>query len=154
MDLSFPQGNALNDHVTKEHFDGTRFTLKLPSIDGIVNDIISTEEDPVMFKVDVTRALRNLPVDPVDALKLGIKWNNKFYLDKSVAFGWIFGMASFQLLSDFIAYFMRNHCKLHSYIDDYVAVLLKRKADEAFDQLCIVGFIQPFMTSIWLLTTF
>ena len=135
MDLSFPQGNALNDHVTKEHFDSTRFALKLPSIDGIVNDIISTGEDPVMFKVDVARAFRTLTVD---ALKLGIKWNNKFYLDKSVAFGWISGTASFQLLSDSIGYFMRNHCKLHCYIDDYVAVLPKYKADEAFDRLCLL----------------
>ena len=95
MDLSFPQGNALNDHVTKDYFDGTRFVLKLPSIDDIVNNIISTGKTPVMFKVDVTRAFRNLPIDPVDALKLGIKWNNKFYLDKSEAFGWIFGTASF-----------------------------------------------------------
>ena len=78
MDLSFPQGNALNDHLTKEIFDGTRFVLKLPSIEDIVKDIISTREDPVMFKVDVARAFRNLPVDPVDALKLGITWRINF----------------------------------------------------------------------------
>ena len=133
MDLSFPQGNALNDHVTKEIFDSTRFVLKLPSIDDIVSGIIRTGEDPVMFKVDVARAFRNLPVDPVDALKLGIKWKDKFYLDRSVAFGWIFGTASFQLLSDSVAYLIKNHCNLHCYIDDYVAVLPKHKANEAFD---------------------
>ena len=49
MDLSFPQGNALNDHVTKDYFDGTQFVLQLPSIDDIVNNIISTGEDPVML---------------------------------------------------------------------------------------------------------
>ena len=31
MDLLFPQGNTLNDHVTRDYFDGTRFALKLPS---------------------------------------------------------------------------------------------------------------------------
>ena len=136
MDLSFPQGNALNDQVTKEKFDGTPLVLKLPSIDDFVKDIVSIKEDPVMFKIDVARAFRNLPVDPVDALKLGIKWEGSFYLDKSVAFGWIFGTASFQLLSDSIAYFMRDYCNLHCYIDDYVAVLPKIKADVAFDKLC------------------
>ena len=136
MDLSFPQGKALNDQVTKGVFDGTRLVLKLPSIDDIVRDIVTTGEDPVMFKVDVARAFRNLPVDPVDALKLAIKWEGRFYLDKSVAFGWIFGTALFQLLSDSIAYLMRDFCSLHCYIDDYVAVLPKHKANAAFDKLC------------------
>ena len=135
MDLSFPQGKALNDQVTKGVFDGTRLVLKLSSIDDIVRDIVNTGEDPVMFKVDVARAFRNLPVDPVDALKLGIKWEGRFYLDKSVAFGWIFGTASFQLLSDSIAYLMRDFCSLHCYIDDYVAVLPKHKANAALDKL-------------------
>ena len=49
MDLSFPQGKALNDQITKGIFDGTRLVLKLPSID----DIVKIGEDPVMFKVDV-----------------------------------------------------------------------------------------------------
>ena len=87
MDLSLPQGNALNDYVTKDCFDCTRFVLKLTSIDNIVNNIIKTGKNPVVFKGDVARVFRNLPVNPVDTLKLGIKWNNKFYLDKSVAFG-------------------------------------------------------------------
>ena len=56
MDLSFPQGIPLNDQVTKGIFDGTRLVLKLPSIDNFVRDIVSTGEDPVMFKVDVARA--------------------------------------------------------------------------------------------------
>ena len=56
LGLSYPKSNSLNDHVTKDLFDGTVFTLKLPSIDGITHDIINTENHTVLFKVDVARA--------------------------------------------------------------------------------------------------
>ena len=136
LDLSYPRGQSLNDHVSKDRFDGNLFALKLPSIDNVVQDIIDTVNDPVLFKVDVARAFRNLPVDPADTLKFGLKINNQYFLDKSVAFGWIHGTASYQLISDAVAYIMRDQTKLHCYIDDYVAVLPRSKADNVFQNLC------------------
>ena len=103
LDLSYPKGGSLNDHVSKERFDGNLFALKLPSIDSFTQEIINTDNDPVLFKVDVARAFRNLPVDPADCLKFGLKVNNKFFLDKSVAFGWVHGTSSYQLISDAVA---------------------------------------------------
>ena len=76
LNLSYPKGNSLYDHLTKDLFDSTVFALKLPSIDWISNDIISTDDDLALFKADVEKAFRNLPVDPADSLKFGIKWNN------------------------------------------------------------------------------
>ena len=73
LDLSYPKGNSLNDHVSKERFDGTLFALKLPYIDAITQDIINIVNDPVLFKVDVARAFRNLPVDPANSLRFGLK---------------------------------------------------------------------------------
>ena len=131
-----PKGNSLNDHVSKDRFDGNLFALKLPSIDTFTQEIINTEDDPVLFKVDVARAFRNLPVDPADSLKFGLKVNNKFFWDKSVAFGWVHGTSSYQLISDAIAYIMKDQVNLHCYIDDYVAVLPRVKADKVFGNLC------------------
>ena len=96
LDLSYPRGKSLNDQVSKDRFDGSLFALKLPSIDTVVQDIIGTQNDPVLFKVDVARAFRNLPVDPADSLKFGPKVNNQYFLDKSVAFGWVHKTASYQ----------------------------------------------------------
>ena len=104
LDLSYPKGNSLNDHVSKDRFDGNLFALKLPSIDTFTQEIINTDDDPVLFKVDIARAFRNLPVDPADSFKLGLEVNNEFFLDKSVAFGWVHGTSSYQLISDAIAY--------------------------------------------------
>ena len=67
LNFSYPYGSSVNDQVNKFEFDGRRFTLKFPSVDDIVEDILNTD-DPVIFKVDVARAFRNLRVDPVDAV--------------------------------------------------------------------------------------
>ena len=55
VNLLYHKGNSLNNHVTKDLFDGTIFTLKLPSIDGFAHDIINTKNDPVLVKVDEER---------------------------------------------------------------------------------------------------
>ena len=92
LNLSHPKGQSLNDHVDKLNFDGRPFTLKFPSVDDIVERILQIT-DPLIFKIDVARAFRNLRVDPVDALKFGLSWRDALYVDAGVAFGWTHGSA-------------------------------------------------------------
>ena len=39
-------------------------------------------DDVTIAKIDVARAFRNLRVDPADAVKLGMKWNNDIFIEK------------------------------------------------------------------------
>ena len=87
LNLSYPYGQSVNDHVDKDKFDSVAFSLKFPTIDNITQDIIDNKGDTVLFKVDVARAFLNLRVDLADALKLGIKWADAFYVDLELAFG-------------------------------------------------------------------
>ena len=107
LDLSYPRGASLNDHVDRNRFDNRNFALKLTCIDDIVRDIANVS-DPVLFKVDVARVSRNLCVDPADCIKFSIKWQGSYYLDGAVAFGWVHGTVAFQLCSDSIAFMMKN----------------------------------------------
>ena len=86
MNLSFPQGASLNDAVDRDHYDGIPFKLKFPTLDNIVEAIIQCD-DPFISKIDIARAFRQLPIDPRDALKLGICWEGKYYCDIHCAFG-------------------------------------------------------------------
>ena len=123
----------MNDHVNKDKFDSVAFALKFPNIDNITQDIVNHEGDVVLFKVDVARAFRNLRVDPADALKLGIRWADAFFVDLSVAFGWKHGSGSFQILSNAIAHIMaKRGVKMHCYIDDYIVVTSKFEASDQF----------------------
>ena len=40
--------------------------------------------------------------------KVGVKWQETYYIDGAVAFGWVHGTAAFQLYSDSIAFMMRK----------------------------------------------
>ena len=37
--LSYPYGESVNDQVDRHHFDGSKFTLRFPTIDDIVSEI-------------------------------------------------------------------------------------------------------------------
>ena len=73
LDLSYPEGFAMNDQVDRSRFYGNLFSLKFPSIDDIVKEICCHKNDAVISKIDLARAFCNLHVDTADALKLGIR---------------------------------------------------------------------------------
>ena len=91
LNLSYLRGKSVNDYIDRDSFDGNKFALKLPTIDDIVSAIDKVGEGALIAKIDVARAFRNLRVDPADALKFGIKWDNKYFLDKGITFGWVHG---------------------------------------------------------------
>ena len=78
----------------------------------------------MLFKVNVALSFRNLHMDPADCIKLGIKWNNQYFSDKAIVFGWVHMTWAFQLCSYTIAFIMKTRgVRLHCYIDDYIAVV-------------------------------
>ena len=86
--------------------------------------------DPLLFNVDVAQSFRNLRVDPANCIKFGIRWQGFYFIDGAVTFGWVHGMAAFQLCSDSIAFMMKKlGINLHCYIDDYVAVATRHETE-------------------------
>ena len=137
LNLPHPHGASLYDIVDKEYFDGSPFALKFPSIDDIVQHISHNDTEILLSKIDVSRVFCNLGVDPADAVKFGIKWKDHYNLDLVVAFGWIHGSSSFQLIANVITHIMKckGFLQVFAYIDDFVLVNRKHKAREAFDTL-------------------
>ena len=135
VNLSYPPGQSLNDQVTRNRFDNRPFTLKFPKIEDIVDQILITE-DPMLFKIDVARAFRNLRADHVDALKLGISWADKWYIDPAIAFGWASGTSAFQMVADAISFIMaKENCKIFAYMDDFIGVAPRAVAATHFQKL-------------------
>ena len=91
-----PYGNYLNHKVIKSLFDGFIFVLRFQSADDIVAKFLDTPGEVYLSKIDMARAFRNLRVDPADALKFGIYWQGKYFIDNGVAFGWVHGSSVFQ----------------------------------------------------------
>ena len=136
LDLSYPNGASVNDQVERQLFDKQPFILRFPTIDDIVQEVVKDSVDKSIFKIDIGHAFRNLRVDPADALKFGIRWKQKSYVDGAVAFGWVHGSTAFQMVSDAIVHIMSTRgYKIFAYIDDFVAILPSDVATEAFQAL-------------------
>ena len=139
LDLSYPKGQSMNDQVDRTLFDGLAFTLKFPSVDDILKQIVTHGDDVTLAKIDVARAFRNLHVDPADALKLGKAWGSDAYIDAAVVFGWVHGSASFQRVSDAVTFILaKRGIKLFAHIDDYILVSPKATADHHFETLALL----------------
>ena len=75
-----------------------------------------------MYKIDISRAFRHIKVDPADIDLLGIQFQDKYFLDRSVAFGFRHGSLIFQRCTDAIRYIMAQNGfpNLFNYIDDLI----------------------------------
>ena len=73
-----------------------------------------------MYKIDISRAFRHIKVDPADLLDL--QFQDKYFLDRSVAFGFRHGSLIFQRCSDAICCIMNQNgfLNLINYIDDLI----------------------------------
>ena len=66
MDLSWPTGESVNDGITKDQFMGFQIKLTFPTIDAMARRVAKLGHGTLMFKVDLTRYLRQLGIDPGD----------------------------------------------------------------------------------------
>ena len=136
LDLSYPKGSSLNTFVDSATFDQVHFRLKFPSIDQITT-YINTLHNPRIAKVDISRAFRHLKIDPADALKLGLFWNNSYYIDANCPFGFVHGSAAFQMVSDLVAHAMKvKGFTIFPYLDDYILVAEEDVVEQGFQALC------------------
>ena len=137
MDLSWPKGASVNNGVAKDIYLGTHYNLKFPSVDFITNSLRNLGPSAQMFKIDISRAFRHIKVDPGDIDLLGIRFENKHFLDRSLAFGFHRGSLIFQRCTDAIHYIMAEHGHplLFNYIDDLIYTGLPSKMDACFNFL-------------------
>ena len=66
IDLCWPKGFSVNDGVQKDSYLGTDFEMHYPSVDTIIQEIISTGPAARIFKVDISRAFLHIRIDPGD----------------------------------------------------------------------------------------
>ena len=87
MDLSWPKGHSVNSAIEDNCYDDQDYILKYPSVDDILNDINQIGKDAYLFKIDISRAFRNLRLDPKDYDVMGVTHKQQVFIDLSVAFG-------------------------------------------------------------------
>ena len=75
-----------------------------------------------LFKMDLKNAFRLLPVKTNDFSLLGFKFNNQFYIDKTLPFGCAICCSHFEQVATFLEFAVKRRMKsgefLH-YLDDF-----------------------------------
>ena len=136
VNLSSPYGDSVNDRIGHDVYDGSAFTLKYPSVDTIVDAIHDLGPDVLLSKIDVSRAFRNLRVDPSDFDLLGLSWKGMSYLDLSVPMGMKTGSALCQRTTDVLRHVMASRgVRTFNYIDDVICIHRHQTADTEFKTL-------------------
>ena len=136
VDLSFPEGRAVNDGMIKDNYMGLTTHLSFPKTDELANRIYILGKGAMMFKVDLSRYFRQLPLDPGDYSLMGYIVDNQLYFDKMLPMGMRNSPYIAQRISDAIrflhkcmGFFMLN------YVDDFLGAELAEHIWQAYKYL-------------------
>ena len=162
VDLSWPSGSSVNDGIPSDSFLGEPLDLTYPTIDAIVDVIVSLGRGCLLYKRDLRKAYRQFPVDPRDYSLLGYTWDGQFYFDTVLTMGlrsaamacqrstsavtWILaerGISVFNYLDDFIGISPPSDANLH--FEELGALLKFLGLEESIDKCCPPS---PIMTCL------
>ena len=87
LDLSFPIGNSVNDGILKDNYLGFAVKLTFPKVDDFAFRIFSLGQRCMMFKIDLSRYFRQLPLNPGDYSLIGYIVDGKIYFGKVLPMG-------------------------------------------------------------------
>jgi len=78
VDLSFPPGSSVNDGIPAKQYLGHPLHFTLPSHEAFESLIRRKGPGCQLYKRDLSRAYRQIPVDPYDYHMLGFTWGIAF----------------------------------------------------------------------------
>ena len=87
IDLSFPEGSSVNDGILKNFYQGVENSYNLPTAIDLGDVLLEGGKGTFMWKSDLTRAYRQLRVDPLDYPLLAIQHDGSYYVDVCPSFG-------------------------------------------------------------------
>ena len=133
LDLSFPIGNSVNDGIGRDEYLGLPAKLSFPKVDDFALHIYTLGRGCMMFKIDLSRYFRQLPLDPGDYSLIGYVIHGQIYFDKVLPMGMRSAPYITQRVTNAIAHIHRQmQFFLLNYVDDFVGAELKHRIWEAY----------------------
>ena len=133
LDLSYPPGNSINDGIYKDWYLDEFYKLTLPSVDNLVERIMELGRSCQVFKVDLSRAYRQIFIDFSCVNLLGYVFNNELFYDCTLSMGSRSSARCCQRVSDCIVYIVTNDGNFAiNYLDDIAGAEKAEKAQQAF----------------------
>lgn len=136
VDLSFPPGDSVNLGIPKDTYLGDPAKFSLPTVDTIVEMIKVKGRGCALFKRDLRRAYRQLPVDWGDIHLLGYQWQGELYFDLVLPMGLRSSALCCQRTTNLISYICHKQgISVSNYLDDFIGVELWPMAVAAYRAL-------------------
>ena len=120
LDLSFPQQGSVNAGIPSNQLDAADFKLSLPTPHILADRIRQLGKGCHLYKIDLSRAYRQLRSCPLDWPLLGIAWGQSFYIDRVIPFGLRHSASACQRTTEAVAEIAAHDVGAfpHSYVDD------------------------------------
>ena len=114
----------MNSSIPRVLFEGSPFKLHLPTPLELAELIVKKGANCFLYKVDLSCAYRQLPIDPFDWPLLGIAWDSKIFIDLAIPFGLRHGAMACQRVTEAVCYVLKknNDADAEPYIDDFEGV--------------------------------
>ena len=136
LDLSFPVGHSVNDGILKDNYLGFEAKLTFPKVDELAVRVFSLGKGCYMFKIDLSRYFRQIPLDPGDYPMIGYIIEDDIYFDKVLPMGMRSAPYIAQRISNAIAHIMEKvQYFILNYVDDFVGAETLHKVWQAFEML-------------------
>ena len=134
LDLSWPEGSSVNDGICKDFYLGEPVNLTYPTVDDIAERIVQFGPGCLLFKRDLKRAYRQLPVDPYDYPLLGYSWGDQLFFDVRLPMGLRSAAMACQRVTNSVCFMLSQAgCFAFSYLDDFMGISTPHDADRHFE---------------------
>ena len=135
-DLSFPDGASVNSGIPKDRYLNHEYKLTLPGVDRLIHFIRLRGYHCHIYKKDLARAFRQIPLDPQDVPFLGFVVNNQLYFHTRFPFGLRSATMVCQRVTKAVIHILTTEGYLADvYIDDFYGVELPELAGVAFNRM-------------------
>ena len=136
MDLSWPSGQSVNDGIPSDSYLGAPLSLRYPTIDDIVDAVVTLGRGCYLYKRDLCKAYRQFPVDPKDYPFLGYTWNKQFYFDTVLTMRLRSDAMACQRSTAAVAWVASQQGRMvFTYLDDFIDVSPASNAQTDFQAL-------------------
>ena len=123
VDLSWPLGRSVNSNIPHDVYENTYTAMKLPTAEDLAAAILAAPPTAHMYCLDLSRAYRQLRIDPHDWPLLGLAWQGQYFFDLSLAFGGRWHAAACQRVTEALRFHMAKlAAPIWPYLDDIVGL--------------------------------
>ena len=138
LDLSYPHtGTSVNAGIPKDSYLGQATTLTYPSVDSLVHMVLTHGKGCLLFKVDLSRAFRQLYLCPCCIKYCAYQWRDYIFIDLTFPFGIRSACLNCQRVAEAVVriYKREHNYDMIGYIDDFGSAQPPSCADQAYQAL-------------------